>query len=141
MKRSLSLVLAALALAACGEEASIDLSPTVRLDGLLSDETQTLGIYALAGRDKGGVLVTCTSLLNLDSAPGGGAYEVLAHSSVDLASSSAGTTLTKVSAEAGVVVFVEALASSGARIGAGCDTATVKGGETTTVDITVFDLR
>ncbi len=138
MKQALVL---AMLLGACGE-APVALVATVRFDGLLKDEIQSVSLYAFGPKRSDDIFLTCSTLLNQDMEPTDKRLESLGRVDVAFDDPDGREAVIKdVEAGAGRLVFVQALDGADDVLGLGCEEdVLVEEGKTTTVDVTVYRL-
>ncbi len=139
MKRAL--VFIALLASACAD-AGVDpvdgTTAAIHLQSSLEANTRTITVRVLAPRDRNNVIVTCTSLLSGN--PLDERYEVLQSAEFDFPPpDGASLVVSNVNKKEGAVIYVDARNATDQVIGEGCEAGIdVKGGETASVDITIY---
>ena len=139
MKRALLIV--ALAASACGGpdvDAAAGATAAIRLQSSLESSTRSIKVRVIAPRDRDNLIVTCTSLLSGN--PFDERYELLQSAEFDYPpAEGASLVVSNVDKKDGAVVYVDARNAADQVIGEGCEAGVdVKGGETASVDITIY---
>lgn len=139
MKRVLFLM--ALVTYACGDASTEPASGTtaaIRLQSSLEANTRSITVRVISPRDRNDVIVTCTSLLSGN--PFDERYELLQSAEFDYPpAEGASLVVSNVDKQDGAVIYVDARNATDQIIGEGCEAGIdVKGGETASVDITIY---
>ena len=119
-------VLLLLTAAACGgESAAPSIAAAIRMDGLMSDDVQTISVFIFGPKRADGILLVCDSLTTSDATQkiqtSDARLEQLGHASINFTQSgSSQIAVDNVTPGDGLVVYAEARGAGDAMVGSGC---------------------